>query len=53
MNLRESKEGYIGEFGGRKGMGENDVILLYSSQNKRNIFSVKIRGKIKDNRNYS
>jgi hypothetical protein len=42
MNLRESKEGYIGEFGGRKGMGENDVILLYSSQNKRNIFFLKI-----------
>lgn len=28
MNLKESQEKYMGEFGERKGM-ENDVILLF------------------------
>lgn len=34
MNKKESYEGFMGEFGGRKGEGGNDVIYIITSTNK-------------------
>lgn len=35
MNFKESKGGYMGDFGGRKGKGEI-TYLYYNLKNKRN-----------------